>query len=107
MSVIRRADDDGIDIFLIDELPEIIVSLRLWIFLGGGSKMIVVHIAERDDVLTADFLEVVAAPASHANHAQVQLVTGGESSAGGEVRSDEPDPRGPEGGLLKEFPTIQ
>jgi hypothetical protein len=45
VSVIRDGDDDGVDVLLIDQAPEIVVGLCGRELRGGGSQIFIVHVA--------------------------------------------------------------
>ena len=51
MSMVCGADDDGINILLVEQLAKIAVSFRPWKLLLRGGEKSVVYVAKRNDVL--------------------------------------------------------
>ena len=103
--VVRRGDDDGVEILLVYESAEIAISLRGRELLGDGRHAAFVDVAERDDV--RDVLELPdtePALAVHADDADVQLVIGGDGALGAqELRRSQPKAGGGCGGAGEEL----
>ena len=61
--VVRRADHHGVDVLVhrVEHLAEIFESLGLGELLERAGRPALVHVAQRDDVLAADAIDVVAA----------------------------------------------
>ena len=76
MSVIGSADDHGVDpvVNLIEHPAEIMIRLGLGTSPGGFSQVVLVHVAERNDVLVLpdDRLVIVRPASSHADQGNIQ-----------------------------------
>ena len=74
--VIGSADDDGVDLLvqLVEHPAEVVEGLGLGTALGGRSQVVLIHVAERDDVLVqpGHRLVVVRPAAPHADQGDVQ-----------------------------------
>ena len=90
--------------FLVDQLAEVVVSLGLRVFLGGGGQAFFVHVAEGDDILAADFLEVIATASGDTDDADVELVVRrGCLRLGIDLNARQPQAGAAEGALRDEF----
>ncbi len=90
MRVIGRADDHGVDVLLIEQTAEVIVGFRRGIFFLHRGEIVIVNVAQRDDVFSADTLQVFSRAVCHADHADVQPVVGREFSRVG-LAAGQPD----------------
>src|SRR5207249_486277 len=75
--VVRRADDDGLDVFLVEEAAKVLVEAGPRVGLPGRAGAVDVHVAQGDDVLAADAGQVLGAAAGGADDAEVEAVVGG------------------------------
>jgi len=77
VSVIRRGNDDRVDILLlVDHLPVVLVGLGLRIlgeYFGGVAG---IDVTQRDDILTGALLEIVLPHAPHADGRDIQFPAG-------------------------------
>ena len=76
MYVVGRADHDRIHIFPFKHLAEIAVFLRLWKFLSGLLKVMLVYVAERDDVLALNTIDISGGAICSPDAPDVQLFVG-------------------------------
>src|SRR5262245_33750593 len=76
MRVIGRRHHDGIDARLIDETAEVIVCGRVRKSLRSCGEIVVVNIAQRDDVLADEIIDAELGLAGRADEADVQFVVG-------------------------------
>src|ERR1043166_1049623 len=83
--VIGRAAHDRFDVLLLQTLTPVHVVLRVRELLGGKGQMLLVHVAEGDDVLAGDAGEMDFAATPGADQGDVQLVAGG-------ICAEKPDP---------------
>ena len=76
MIVIRRTDDDCIQVFSFQHLPVVVESLRFRKSHFRLSEIIVVNIAKRDDVFALNSEKVVSASIRYADNPDVELLIG-------------------------------
>ena len=77
MRMIRRCDNDRVDVFLfVQHLAVIRPDPGVGIFLERVGGIIMVHIAQCDDVLRPQVFQVAAPHAAHADARNVQLLAG-------------------------------
>ena len=103
--VIRRGDDHGVNVPLVEQAPEVVVGFRRREFLFRRGEIRVVHVTQRHDIFAGDIVHVVLGLVRDADDAEVQLLVGGDFSLRG-LAAGEPKPGGAEGGLLEELPTV-
>ena len=79
MHVIRDGDDDGVNVLalLIQHLAEIFELRGAFVFLKSLGRPLIIHIAERHDVLVGASLDVAGRFAARTNRGNVQLFIGG------------------------------
>src|SRR5688500_17026857 len=80
MRMIGRGYDDCINARLIDETAEVVVGLRLRETLRGRREIVVIDIAERDDVFADEIIDAELGLASRADETDVQFVVRGRAS---------------------------
>src|SRR5204862_6141421 len=85
MGVIGCGNNNGINVILIHELSEVIVGLRSGKSFGGSGEIVIVHIAESDDVFTVSWplaevigairyaVKIIPSPAGDPDHTDIQL----------------------------------
>ena len=77
--VFGRGHDDRVNVLaLVVKLAEVHIFARLRVFGGGGIQVLLVHVAEGDDVFAADLGHVLGAASAGANDGNVELIIGGE-----------------------------
>ena len=104
MGVIGRTDHHGVNVLLVEQAAEVIVSFCLGIFLFRRGQELIVDVAKGDDVFAADLLEVLAGPVGDAHHANIQLLIRREASGmDTAAQADQPRARGRGGGLFDEM----
>lgn len=96
--VIRRGDDHGVNVPLVKQPTEIGVRLRGGKFLLGRSQVMLIHVAQGNDVLAGHGGEIVVPLVRHADDAEVELLVGRQAPPGGPATSD-PEPRYAQRGL--------
>jgi hypothetical protein len=74
--VVGRGADDGVDVFLVEALAPVDVGLGLRVGLGGLLEVVGVNIAQGDDVLARDLVQVAPAAPAHADAGDVELLAG-------------------------------
>src|SRR5262245_26511844 len=75
MRVLARADDNGIELAGVVEHPsEIAEAASLRAFGIGGVEVLLVDVAEDDDILGRDAAEITAAAASGRDHGDIELL---------------------------------
>ena len=86
VSVVRRADDERVELFAPDHPAKIGVALGPRETPGLVGEEVAVHVAQRDDVLAGDPVEVGLGPVGHTDDADVEFLIGGISAGapGGE-----------------------
>ena len=82
MHVVGRADDDGIQVTLLQQPAEIVVSFGGRIFLRGGPQVKVINVAKGDDILASHSAEVVGTAVGDADDAEIEFFVGAYFSAG-------------------------
>jgi hypothetical protein len=77
MNVIRRGDNDGIDVFIffVQHPPKIRESSRLRILPERPGRSPVIHIAESHDIFAAHSIEIALSSAADADPGNVELFT--------------------------------
>ena len=70
--MVRRPDNHRVNSLLVEQPAKVIIRFRLRIFLLRRRKIVVVNVAERDNVFAADFLEVVSRAVGDADHGNIQ-----------------------------------
>ena len=58
VGVVGRADDHRVEVLLVEQLAPVDVGLGLGELLGGLGQVVVVDVAQGDDVLAADAVHV-------------------------------------------------
>jgi hypothetical protein len=92
MRVVRRADDDGVEVFVIEALAPVDVSRGTGEALQRVWKARLIDVTQRDDVFLRDGVVVRQPAAPHADEGDVELVAGGvlaEQRAGDHAAGDE------------------
>ena len=76
VGVVGRADHDGLNVLLVKELSEVVVFLSCWELLRNVTEILVVDIANSDDVLALDTIDVCARTVRDAHQADIELLVG-------------------------------
>ena len=108
--VLGGAHDDGVNVLaLIVKLVEVHVFARLRVLGGRGVEVLLVHVAERDNVLALDLGQVGSAASARANDREVELVAGGKAPGpgAGQGRAREGGDAGGDSGAAKELASCQ
>ena len=75
MQVVRRAHHHGVNaLILVEHLAEILVALRVRVFLEDAGSVRFIYVTERHDVLAAELVHIMTALAPHSDAGNVQLV---------------------------------
>src|SRR5262245_21119771 len=75
--VIRRGVDDHVNVLVLEQLAEVVVNLRSAMLLGNFARMLLIHVANRDDLAEASgVLGVAAAHPARAYLANARLAVG-------------------------------
>ena len=77
VGVVRRADDERVELFAPDHPAKIGVALGPRETPGLVGEEVAVHVAQRDDVLAGDPVEVGLGPVGHTDDADIELFVGG------------------------------
>ena len=74
--MVGRRDDHGVDPIanLVEHPAEVVERLRLGMALGGLAQAVLVNVAEGDDILASQRLEVVGPATAHTHEGDVQLL---------------------------------
>ncbi len=75
VGVVRCSDHNRVNVSLVEEAAKVVVRFGSRIFLFRGIQVAVVDVAERDNVFTADFFEIVPCAVGYADHADVEPCT--------------------------------
>ena len=101
MCVVSSAHDNGINIFLYEQLAKIVVGLGSRVFFGCRRQEAVVNIAQGNDVLLVNAPNIFAGAMSCANNSHVELFVGRELARRRLSRRSPDACRGQRGGLQK------
>src|SRR2546430_7925736 len=85
--VVGNRHDDGVDVLLLKQLSEIAMLLRAGMLLSRRVEKVFVHVAEGDDVLVAQVLQVLGSFIADADEAEAELLVervGAQESGRGE-----------------------
>ena len=85
--VVGNRHDNSVDVPLLEQFSEIAVFPRAGMLLGGRVEKIFVHVAQRDDILVGQILEVLGAFIANADEAEVEFLVervGAQKSGRGE-----------------------
>ena len=74
--MIGGAADHRVDVFLVDALPPVHILLGSGKLLRPKGQVLLVHVADGDDIFFGDAVEVGFAPAPGAEQGYVELVAG-------------------------------
>ena len=77
VGVVRRAHNEGVEFFASDHPAKIGVALGPRETPSLEGEEVAVHVAQRDDVLSGDPVEVGLGPVGHPDDADVDLRVGG------------------------------
>ena len=77
VGVVRRADDERVELFAPDHPAKIGVALGPRETPGLVGEEVAVHVAQPDDVLAGDPVEIGFGPIGHTNDADVEPLVGG------------------------------
>ena len=105
VGVVGRADDHGVEVFLLQALPPIDVGLGLGEPFQGVGEPLLVHVAEGHDVLVGQRIVMGQAAAPDADQRHVQLVAGGVLAGTGAAGQEE-QARSRRSGGFEEFTTF-
>jgi hypothetical protein len=73
--VVRCGDDNGVDVFLgLEHLAEIGVQFRLGKIFSVSRQRLLVHIAERDNILTRDAANIARAHSADSDRGDVEFL---------------------------------
>lgn len=104
VGVVGCANNDGINVFLLKELAKIVVGLRAGVIFLRGGEVIIVDVAERNDVLAGDFLQIGARAIGGADLSDVEFVVRRNFvAAKGTGFADEENSGGEDGGFGDEL----
>src|SRR5205814_5532716 len=102
VGVLGGADDDGVDVVgLVEEPAEVVVAPRPRVARRGPAEVVVVDVAQGDDVLAGDAVGVGGAAAAGADDGQVEPFVGGALLGRGAARG-RPEAGPGQGRLLEE-----
>jgi hypothetical protein len=85
--MIRRRNDDCVQVFLLEQLTVVGVGLCLGVKFRGPAKASAIDIAQRDDRFRAHSLQVARPATTNANHANVQFLVRPKCRSWNEIRS--------------------
>ena len=97
VGVIRGAADNRLNVLLVEALPPVHILLGAGEFLRSKSQVLLVHVAQGNDILAGEAAEVRFGAAPGADEGNIELVTGGigaeesgpwKDKAGGSGESD-------------------
>ena len=110
MAVIGNGDDDGVDLLvpLVEHLAEVVVSVRVGMFLGDFAQAVVIDVAERDDVAPGlgNFGDMGRALAGDSDDGDVDLLVG-RLAEDRPTTADDPEADAAHGSGLQKFPTVR
>jgi len=91
--VVGRGDENGLDILVIEDAPQVGTELRLREAVAGLGGAFFIHVAEGDDLLARELAQVPCPLAGDADDGDTEPVAGGSALRMGAVAGDpEPDP---------------
>ena len=83
--MVRRADDNGIDVLLVNELPVVVVLVGLWEVAAAAFKIVLVGITDRDNVLRSNSTDIRRGSVLGADAAYVEFFAGSFAFAALEI----------------------
>jgi hypothetical protein len=98
--MIRSRNHDRVQIVPIDHMAEILILPGFRMLQCRGCQTPAVNIANRNDILAADRLEIRGGPTGHANHSYVEPIIGTEHPSPGRL-ADPATGSGGQGGTLE------
>ena len=74
--MVGRPDNDRVDlrVQLVEHLAKVAVTLRVRVFVVRRGSATIIHVGQRDDILTADAVDIVGSPAARTDGHNIQLV---------------------------------
>ena len=90
VGVIRRAADHRLNVLLVEALPPVHVLLGPGKLLRPKSQVLLVHVAQGDDILAHEAAEMGFAAAPRADEGDIELVAGGIGTEEFGSRQDKP-----------------
>ena len=74
VAMVGGAHHNGVQILALEHAPEIVVNFCVRKSLFGCRQIVVVDVAERDDVLVRDAVEVIATAIRYADNTDVKII---------------------------------